>query len=634
MSISGKIFTAFFVCFTTLLGIVLYIVNHQTEEYARDQISQGLNLAQVRFQKNLQLQQDHTLQLVQTLTSDQKYRSFLSQIKDNFYSFTEEIALDARADLVFMMDDALAIRGVYPQDAIEWVQKHQDRFQLQDVIDLGEVFRGIKAVDGQLFSLVSVPLKESLRDDYGVGALVVGRKINNQWLDSLLGEELASNQFQVLFFIGGKAVAGNVSKEMETEILASLDQIGEQSQVIRLKESRFVAQKPQFGSDTSQGYVYLGNLDRNLVPFHEIQLKILYLGLGVMVLGLLFSVGFSRYIARPIGLLVSGTQKVYDGDYNFEITHKSKDEVGALSEAFNHMIRGLKEKQFLQESFGKYMHPSIVDMILKDPDNLKLGGARQSQALLFSDIANFTSFGEKMEPEALIILLNEYLGLMTDDILNLKGVLDKYIGDAIMAFWGPSWTDGNYSLQACLAAIQMQKTLAQQRPVWIEKGLPEIRTRIGVATGEMVVGNIGSEKFCEYTCIGDTVNYCSRLEGTNKHYGTEILIDVNTRQSVYTEIFTRKLDTIKVKGRQTGSAVYEVMGRYEDVTDAQRDIKQKYEIALDIYHQGNFGSAQENFEALFKVHNDRASEVLAERCEQLLRAPPKNWTGVHTLSEK
>ncbi len=634
MSIGGKIFTAFFVFFTTLLGITLYIVNQQTEEYARDQISQSLNLTQARFQKNLQLQQDHTLKLVQTLTSDQKYRSFLSQIKDNFYSFTEEIAHDSSADMVFMMDDTSAIRGVYPQDSIEWVQKHQGRFNLQDVIDSGEPSRGIKAVDGQLFSLVSVPLKESLRDDYAVGALVVGRKINNQWLDSLFGKELASNQFQVLFFTGKKAVAGNVSKDMETEILDSLDHIGEQSQVIRLKDSRFVVQKSYFGNDTSKGYVYLGGLDQNLIPFNEIQFQILYLGLGVMALGLLFSVGFSRYVARPISHLVSGARKVYDGDYDFEITHKSNDEVGALSEAFNHMIRGLKEKKFLQESFGKYMHPTIVKMILDAPDKLKLGGERQNQALLFSDIANFTNFGEKMEPEALIILLNEYLGAMTEEILNCKGVLNKYIGDSIMAFWGPSWTNGNYSLLACLAAVQMQKTLAKQRTVWIEKGLPEIRTRIGVATGEMVVGNIGSENFYEYTCIGDTVNYCSRLEGSNKYYGTEILIDDNTHQSVYTEIYTRKLDTIQVKGRQTGSAVYEVMGRYEEVTDAQRDVKQKYEIALDIYHQGKFESALANFEALFKVHNDRASEVLAERCEQLLLAPPKSWTGVHTLSEK
>ncbi len=634
MSISGKIFTGFFVFFTTLLGITLYIVNQQTEKYARDQISQRLNLTQARFQKNLQLQQDHTLKVVQTLTSDQKYRSFLSQIKDNFYSFTEEIAHDTNADMVFMMDDTSTIRGVYPQDSIEWVQKHQGRFNLQDVIDSGEPSRGIKAVDGQLFSLVSLPLKESLRDDYAVGALMVGLNINNQWLDSLFGEDLASDQFQVLFFIGKKAIAGNVSKDMETEILDSLDHIGEQSQVIRLKDSRFVVQKSYFGNDTSKGYVYLGGLDQNLIPFNEIQFQILYLGLGVMALGLLFSVGFSRYVARPISHLVSGARKVYDGDYDFEITHKSNDEVGALSEAFNHMIRGLKEKKFLQESFGKYMHPTIVKMILDAPDKLKLGGERQTQALLFSDIANFTSFGEKMEPEALIILLNEYLGAMTEDILNCKGVLNKYIGDSIMAFWGPSWTNGNYSLLACLAAVQMQKTLAKQRTVWIEKGLPEIRTRIGVATGEMVVGNIGSENFYEYTCIGDTVNYCSRLEGSNKYYGTEILIDDNTHQSVYTEIYTRKLDTIQVKGRQTGSAVYEVMGRYEEVTDAQKDVKQKYEIALDIYHQGKFESALANFEALFKVHNDRASEVLAERCEQLLLAPPKSWTGVHTLSEK
>jgi class 3 adenylate cyclase/HAMP domain-containing protein len=323
-----------------------------------------------------------------------------------------------------------------------------------------------------------------------------------------------------------------------------------------------------------------------LKPFLLIQDKILISGIAILTLGLLFSIFFSRRIAQPLGLLLQGTKGVIDDNYDFEIKHTSKDEVGELSKAFNHMLKGLREKKYIQETFGKYVHPSIVTEILSNPEKIHPGGKRNYQSVLFCDVANFTSFSETMAPEALIQLLNEYLGAMTEEISNTHGILDKYIGDAIMAFWGPPFTPGNHSLLACRAAINMQSTLKKLRPQWLSRGLPEIRIRVGIATGHMIVGNIGSEKNLEYTCIGDTVNYSSRLEGINKVYGTDIIVDISTKKNVEHDLLLRELDTIQVKGRGQGSQIFEVLDENINASEDQKQLKIEYELALArIFHE-------------------------------------------------
>ena len=357
-------------------------------------------------------------------------------------------------------------------------------------------------------------------------------------------------------------------------------------------------------------------------------------GIAILTVGLLFSIFFSRRIAQPLGLLLQGTKGVIDDNYDFEIKHTSKDEVGELSKAFNHMLKGLREKKYIQETFGKYVHPSIVAEILSNPEKIQPGGKRNYQSVLFCDVANFTSFSEAMAPEALIKLLNEYLGAMTEEISNTHGILDKYIGDAIMAFWGPPFTPGNHALLACRAAISMQSTLQIMRPQWLSRGLPEIRMRVGIATGHMIVGNIGSEKNLEYTCIGDTVNYSSRLEGINKVYGTDIIVDIFTKKNVEHDLLLRELDTIQVKGREQGSQIFEVIGENENASEDQKKLKSEYESALELYRKGEFHLAEKAFTSIFKASNDLASKTMSARCKEYIVLPPENWSGIVVMKEK
>ncbi|MZH02514.1 MAG: hypothetical protein F3745_03700, partial [Nitrospinae bacterium] len=195
MKLSVKIFLSFFIFFTLLLGLTLYITNSQTEQFEIKSLSLELKETHVRFDQQLDREQVHTLNLAKTLTLDQKFRSFLSQIKDNFYSFSEEIARDTQADLVFMVDEAFKIRGIYPVDekVQKWVSDNIDRFPIKDVMDTGEDRRGMISGDGKLMSSVALPLKESLLDEYALGVMIVVKHIDDQWVEDLIGKKFEQN---------------------------------------------------------------------------------------------------------------------------------------------------------------------------------------------------------------------------------------------------------------------------------------------------------------------------------------------------------------------------------------------------------------------------------------------------------
>ncbi|HEY5718194.1 MAG TPA: adenylate/guanylate cyclase domain-containing protein, partial [Motiliproteus sp.] len=351
--------------------------------------------------------------------------------------------------------------------------------------------------------------------------------------------------------------------------------------------------------------------------------------------GLLLSLLIARRIVRPIQSLVQGTQAISNGRYDYHIDYRSKDEIGQLATAFNRMTSGLREKEFIRSTFNRYLNPNIIDRILADPQQLQLGGERQRQTMLFSDLVNFTQICEQMPPVQLIGLLNDYLSAMTEIVDNHQGIVDKYIGDAIMAYWGPLSTGADHASQACLAAHTMRLRLNELQQQWRERGLPILQIRIGIATGEMIVGNIGSEQNCNYTCIGDTVNICSRLESTNKLYGTDILVDHDTAKEAQGLLF-RELDSIQVKGREGSMAVFALI-RPDDqaLTNTESSLLAGYAKALQLYYTGDFATAQSAFEQLAqRWPTDTATQAMLKRCLELKNTPPADWRGVYKIQVK
>jgi adenylate cyclase len=218
-----------------------------------------------------------------------------------------------------------------------------------------------------------------------------------------------------------------------------------------------------------------------------------------------------------------------------------------------------KEKKFIKQTFSKFVSKSVVDELLKYPEKLKLGGEKKILTVLFSDIRGFTSISEKVTPEALVDHLNEYLQEMTDVVIEYNGTLDKYVGDEIMAFWGAPIPQEDHALRACKAAVEMMNKLHKLNEKWMELGKPELDIGIGLNTGDMVVGNMGSSSRMDYTLMGDNVNLGARLEGTNKVYKTNIIISEFTYEHVKEDIIARELDLIRVKGKELPVKVYELI---------------------------------------------------------------------------
>jgi adenylate cyclase len=222
-------------------------------------------------------------------------------------------------------------------------------------------------------------------------------------------------------------------------------------------------------------------------------------------------------------------------------------------------VRSEKKRKEIRKTFSHYLSPSILENVLAHPESLRLGGEKVEATVLFSDIAGFTTIAEGMAPEEVANLLNRYFGEMTKIIFEYKGTVDKFIGDGVMAFWGAPVPDSDHALNACRAAISMQRRLKSFREELQGLRLPEIFIRIGIHTGPVIVGNMGSSELFDYTALGDTVNLASRLEGANKEFGTSVMISHSVYEKVANRVKARPLGSIKVKGKSKETGVYELM---------------------------------------------------------------------------
>ncbi|NOZ85167.1 MAG: adenylate/guanylate cyclase domain-containing protein [Deltaproteobacteria bacterium] len=285
----------------------------------------------------------------------------------------------------------------------------------------------------------------------------------------------------------------------------------------------------------------------------------------------------------------------------------------------------------LKATFSRYVSPDVVKELIQDPEKIKLGGEKKELTVLFSDIRGFTSISERMAPEALVPFLNDYLSAMSACILERRGMLDKYIGDAIMAVWGAPLPNPSHPSDACFAAIEMKTRLARLRPMWEARGLPSLKAGIGINTGAMVVGNIGSNQKMDFTVIGDEVNLGSRLEGLTKQYGVEIIVSQNTVAKLDGEHFTfRLLDKVTVKGKKEPIDIFELLGYKETEIDLKAWLD-PFERGLKLYHSMKWEEAREAFSAADRSRDggDAPSRLYMQRIALIEQDPPsQDWDGV------
>ena len=296
-----------------------------------------------------------------------------------------------------------------------------------------------------------------------------------------------------------------------------------------------------------------------------------------------------------------------------------------------------REKQFIRKAFSTYVSQDVVKEIIADPSRLQLGGTKRHMSALFSDIQSFTTISEKLDPEHIVHLLNRYLTAMSDVVLEEKGTIDKYEGDAIVAFFGAPVDLGDHAFRACVSAITMKRIEEELNDKIIEEKLSPLplHTRIGINTGSMVAGNMGTGNKMNYTIMGNAVNLASRLEGVNKQYGTWILASHDTIRETGDRFLTRKLDRVRVVGINEPVRLYELMDTMENASSEKKKLVEAFHEALDCFEKQNWKEAIEGFQETFFMEGGGPSAKYLERCKAFLGNPPKeSWDGVYNLTEK
>ncbi len=296
-----------------------------------------------------------------------------------------------------------------------------------------------------------------------------------------------------------------------------------------------------------------------------------------------------------------------------------------------------KEKRQIRKAFQFYITKSVVDEVLKDPTKLKLGGDKRNCTVLFSDVRGFTTISERLSPEDLVALLNSYLTPMTDIVYKYDGTLDKYIGDAIMAIFGAPVATDDHASRACYVCLEMMESLRGLQEGWRAQGLPELDIGIGLNSGWVSAGNMGSSQRFDYTVMGDNVNLASRLESINKQYGTNIIISESTYDVAQNDVYVREMDLVRVKGKREPVKIYELLGKGKNPSADHAPLVELFHQAIYLYRAQKWDEAIAIFERVradIKA-NDYASGMYIDRCEKMRgEALGPDWDGVFTMTTK
>jgi adenylate cyclase len=363
---------------------------------------------------------------------------------------------------------------------------------------------------------------------------------------------------------------------------------------------------------------------------------------STVLLGLAVAALITNRLSRPVRSLASAMRDVQGGNFNIELPVGSTDEVGRLTDSFNFFVKELRSKERLKQTFGKYIDPRILEHVLAQPGADSVTSGRREMTVLFADLVGFTGLSERLTPLLMVTLLNRHFGLQALAVQEHHGVVDKFIGDSIMAFWGqPFVKPEEHAVLACRAALTQLTaldTLRRELPdiTGLRRDAPKIDVCIGICTGEVVVGNIGSENTRSYTVIGDTANLAARLERANRIYGTQILVAESTAQAVGSRFEMREIDTIFVKGKIEITRVFELMSAAGALSEELLQLREQFDRARRMYLGQDWDAAEATLRECLEIRpNDGPSRVFFERVQALRRNPPgKNWNGVWQLVEK
>lgn len=484
-------------------------------------------------------------------------------------------------------------------------------------------------VGGSVYLVVQSLLYESIQQQLVAGVGIVLTEISRGWIERNLPRlDEEANPVQKLVFAGDQ-ISASTLEDAETsrfilEQALALDSRGAGEQFEAALDSRTwlgLAVTSSFAPEhlvNRPGFIAVKDLDAELDSFVAVRTGLFAFAAGLAVLAAMVAYFGAWLVIRRLRRLQDATVRVREGQFDTKVNVRGRDEVAKLGKAFNDMTSGLK-------ALGLYTHETLARSVLDNPELLGESSAREEGSIFFSDIKGFTPIAEGMGAEAVTAQLNEYFAKLGEALRSQNGYVDKFIGDSIMAFWGPPFIkEGNYAERACAAAMQCLQACAALREDWQKRGKPLFYQRIGIATGDVVVGTIGTETKKNFTVIGDAVNLASRLEGANKLYGTEILVDERTAELAAGSIQFREIDQIRVVGKSKPVRIFEPLPQAEPTGH--------YSQALAAYRRREFEAA---LAILANAPQDGPAAWLSAECRRLASsAPPPDWEPVTTATSK
>jgi len=628
--LQDQILAFFLTLLMLILMVTMLLVDRVNQTNARTQVN--LNI-QANADVFIQAVQDRTQQLFES-----------ARLLSSDFAFKRAFATRDRSTILSAM------------------QNHLDRMESADIMLLLDIDEGTVIANTSkpkqigIDSIFPKLLQEADESDYGEAAslvlldnevyqFIVGFLLTPEpsaWI--AIGFRVDANYVKAFEQLSRSEVSLVYQKNGQQQLFASTLEQKHQSQLQHLIHSSLTENKNMMVLGNEAYVTHIRTLPNNielsvkaiiqrplaeaLEPYEKLRMVLIILFFISLFIALWGGIYISRRITKPIRVLTDCAKSVQHGHFEGRVVVDRSDEVGMLSEAFNHMLTGLEERDKVNSLLGKVVSPEIAHELLEK--GMALGGEEKEVTVLFSDIRNFTNMCEGQSATNILTLLNLYLSEMSDIVEANHGVVDKYIGDAIMALFGAPLTTPEAPTFAVSSALAMIDGLDRVNTMFSEKNIPHIDIGIGINTDIVVAGNMGSQNRLNYTVIGDGVNLSARLEGLTKFYGLKILVSESTRNKS-AHILYREIDTVKVKGKDQAVTIYEP---YQPDRFDKDDILQ-YEKALELYQSKQWGKARTIFQELATQDpNMRIYSIYTERCSNLIATEPSIWDGVHTFDSK
>jgi adenylate cyclase len=617
--------------FLLVSTVLLTAIDRESQKTARANIDDGLAITARTFNSALTSRRMRLIEHLRASAADFGFKSAIAtRDPETISSALENYSLRVSADVMIYVDTQQTILGEFYFDEMHRLSEANhpvDRNQLPVLLREAQSkgaqeTESIEFLNGTPYQLVVLPIRAPLP----VGWLIVGFKIDQVFVEKLKQDTHSDISILSGSDMGHMAIFASTVPEAMQQPLVDVWQkaaVGESiSHTISLESKEYVILAMELPN--RKGHRIIAILQRSLAeylePYEFLRYFIILLFIAGTAIFALAGVMIARSVTKPVKELAQMAQKVREGDYSRQILNHKEDEIGFLAESFNHMTKGLAERNRILGLLGKVVSEEVATELLKG--ELRLGGETREVTVLFADLRGFTSLCEDRAPEMILNLLNRYLTVMTSIIEKHSGVVDKYMGDAIMALFGAPVKRVDDAQNAISCALEMCQQLVLINEEFSREGLPLLTMGIGINTGETVAGNMGSESRHNYTVIGDSVNLSSRLEGLTKVYGVPVIVSDSTRSSC-PEFIYRELDRVQVKGRREPLTIYQPLGLAGHLKAEEQAELALYEEALAAHRERNWKSAMKSFNALQQSHPDSKLYLLyVSRVRNLLANPP------------